>query len=203
MIALYKTAQGLQEFCLQRQWKFCFIGGLAVLRWGQIRVTKDVDMTLLTGFGGEETYVDQVIERYRLRPVCSRDFALANRVLLVEDKEGIPVDIALGAIPFEERAIERSSLWEAENGLFLRTCSAEDLVVHKCFANRDIDWSDVENILARQGRVLNLEQVREELRPLAVLKPEAPILESLERKIGRQARPFTKTNAVNPGSERS
>ena len=192
MTALFKTAQRLQEFCLKRRWKFCFIGGVAVLRWGQIRVTKDVDMTLLTGFGDEEAFVDEVMAHYKIRAVGGRDFALKNRVLLVEDETGVPVDIALGAIPFEERSIDRSTLWEADTGLFLRTCSAEDLLVHKCFANRDIDWSDVENILARQANRINFAQLEAELKPLAQLKSEAPILATLARKIQGQNAPFTR-----------
>jgi len=191
MIALYRTAQRLQEFCLAREWNFCFIGGLAVLRWGQIRVTKDVDMTLLTGFGSEENFVDQITANFKFRPVCNREFALRNRVLF-QDETGVAVDIALGAIPFEQRSIQRSTLWEADSNLFLRTCSAEDLLVYKRFANRDLDWADVENILARQTNNLDLAQVRAELKPLAELKPEAPILESLERRIRRQSEPFTR-----------
>jgi hypothetical protein len=46
------------------------------------------------------------------------------------------MDIALGAMPFEERTIERSSLAELVPSAILRTCSAEDLIVHKAFAGR-------------------------------------------------------------------
>jgi len=54
------TAAGeIQQFCQQRDWRFCFIGGVAVQRWGQPRLTQDVDLTLLTGFGGEEKFTDE------------------------------------------------------------------------------------------------------------------------------------------------
>ena len=34
------TAAGeIQQFCQQRDWRFCFIGGVAVQRWGQPRLT--------------------------------------------------------------------------------------------------------------------------------------------------------------------
>lgn len=52
------AAQQIQSLCEERGWRFCFIGGVAVQRWGQPRVTQDVDLTLLTGFGGQEAYVD-------------------------------------------------------------------------------------------------------------------------------------------------
>ena len=34
--------------------EFCFIGGLAVARWGEPRYTQDVDLTVLCPFGDEE-----------------------------------------------------------------------------------------------------------------------------------------------------
>jgi len=65
----------------------------------------------------------------------------------------------------------------------LITCSAEDLIVHKAFAGRDLDWGDVERILIRQRGKLNLPQIRTELKPLLDLKGELEALEKLEQKI--------------------
>jgi hypothetical protein len=58
----------------------------------------------------------------------AREFALRYRVLLVRTHGGVDVDIALGALPFEERSVERSSKWEWTPGQSLTTCSAEDLI---------------------------------------------------------------------------
>lgn len=193
MNEIFTTAGEVQEFCQQRHWKFCIIGGVAVHRWGEIRATNDVDITLLTGFGGEALFIDEWLKHYQLRSPCrDREFALRNRVLLLSNRRGTPVDIALGAFEFEERSIQRSTPWQARAGFFLRTCSAEDLLVYKCFANRDRDWVDVEGILARQWGKLNLELMRAELRPLAKLKEEPQILERLEQKIAHAGKPFTR-----------
>jgi hypothetical protein len=202
MTELYKTAAEMQEFFRQRDWKFCIIGGVAVLRWGQIRATKDVDITLLTGFGREEFFVDELLKACRLRPPCDRESALMNRVILLIDSHGVPVDVALGAIPFEERSIARSSLWEAEPNLFLRTCSAEDLLVHKCFASRNLDWGDVEGILARQADRLNLGLVRRELRPLVEAKEAPGILEHFDQLVMRHKQPFTRIKPAKPRKKR-
>jgi hypothetical protein len=51
---LFEVARQLQEFCDSRGWRSCFIGGLAVQRWGEPRVTRDADLTVLAGFGHEE-----------------------------------------------------------------------------------------------------------------------------------------------------
>jgi hypothetical protein len=199
MTDLYLAALDVQRLCEQQGWPFCIIGGIAVQRWGEVRFTEDVDLTLFTGFGGEEHFLDFWLKHYRLRSSCSRETALSNRVLLLANSRGVPIDIALGAIDFERRSIERSSLWQIPEGAALRTCSAEDLLVHKCFASRDRDWIDVDGILARQKGGLNLELVRKELKPLVDLKEEPQIIKRLEEKIIRNSQPFTR---IQPAKRR-
>jgi hypothetical protein len=62
-----RAAAALQAVCLAEGWRFCFIGGLAVQRWGEPRETVDVDLTLLTGFDGEARFVSLLIERFEPR----------------------------------------------------------------------------------------------------------------------------------------
>ena len=52
---LLAAALELQEFCIGRAWRFCFIGGLAVQHWGEARVTRDADLELFTGIGDESS----------------------------------------------------------------------------------------------------------------------------------------------------
>ena len=61
MNPLHEAAAEIQASFAERSWSFCFIGGLAVQRWGEPRTTQDVDATLLTGFGNEEIYVDALL----------------------------------------------------------------------------------------------------------------------------------------------
>ena len=181
MSDILQAAAELQDFCTRQQWRFCFIGGIAVQRWSEPRFTHDADLTLLTGFGGEEDYVDNLLKQFEPRSAGEREFALRNRVLRLTSSNGVPLDLALGAFPFEERSIERASPWKArEPDLCLITCSAEDLVVHKAFAARGQDWLDVERLVTRWGRKLNVEQIWTELRPLVELKEEPEILVKLQ-----------------------
>jgi hypothetical protein len=172
---IFAAALEIQEFCVARQFRFCFIGGLAVQRWGEPRLTVDVDLTLLTGFGAEESFVDALLGAFRVRRADARAFALRYRVLLLESSGSIPLDISLGAMPFEERTVARASGFEVETGSSLTTCSAEDLIVHKVFADRAQDWLDVEGIAIRQSGRLDEALIGAELRPLLALKgtPEA------------------------------
>jgi len=177
---IFRAAADIQRFCDDQGWRFCFIGALAVIRWGEPRLTQDVDLTVLTGFGGEERYVDALLRRYAPRREDARRFALQYRVVLLESG-AVPVDIALGAMPFEEHAVERATAWQLPDGAAIRTCSAEDSIVFKTFAGRDKDWLDVEGIIVRQGQRLDTELIIEELGPLLDLKGTTEDLARLQR----------------------
>jgi hypothetical protein len=163
----------------------CVIGGVALQRWGEPRYTADVDLAVLVEAGQEAAVTQNLLARLQPRIADAMDFAARARVILARSPSGVGIDIVLAGLPYETRVAERSSLWHLDAGARLRTCSAEDLLVMKSFAARDKDWADVTSILERQGRRLDLELVRRELRPLLVAK-EAPELElELERRIAR------------------
>lgn len=109
MNPVHAAALELQRFCLLQEWKFCFIGGLAVQRWGEPRLTLDVDLSLLTGFGNEAAYVDALLTRFKARIPDAHAFALETRVLLLRADNEIPLDVALAAMPFEARAVHRAT----------------------------------------------------------------------------------------------
>ncbi len=180
MTELVESAKRIQEFIESRGWQFCFIGGIAVQRWGEVRLTRDIDLTLLTGFGREEGFVDELLSRFHPRLDQMKEFALKNRVLLLEDGL-VPFDVSLGGFPFEESAVQRATLFEYMENVFLRTCSAEDLIVFKAFAARGIDWNDVRGIIIRQGKKLNWPYIRKWLAPLLELKESPESMTTLER----------------------
>jgi hypothetical protein len=138
-------------------------------------------MALLTGFGGEERFVDPLLAHYAARRPDARQFALQRRVLLIQDSAAIPLDVSLAALPFEARVIERSSAFAFAPDALLRTCSAEDLVVLKAFADRPQDWLDVAGIIVRQGPALDRPSIIEELDRLLELKEDASPMASLEK----------------------
>ncbi len=179
MIDLFDAAKELQEFFFTRKWKFCFIGGLALQRWGEPRVTQDVDCTLFTGFGKEEAYVSELTEHFAARINNAEQFALANRVLLLQSESGIGIDIALGGLTYEMDVVNRASDFEFLPSVVLRTCSAEDLIILKAFADRTRDWADIEGILLRSGADLEWKLVYSELQPLCELKECPRIVERL------------------------
>ena len=181
MNELIRAAADLQAICESHHWNYCFIGGLAVQRWGEPRETVDVDLTLLTGFGDEQRFVKVLMEAFEARIDQAAQFASVNRVLLLRAASGVGLDIALGGLPFEALAVSRSSLFTFPPDVPLRVCSAEDLLVLKAFADRPKDWLDIEGILIRQADHLDWRYVRAQLEPLAELKDAPELVDKLER----------------------
>ncbi len=182
MNELIRVAADVQGFCESRRWRFCFIGGLALQRWGEPRETIDVDLTLLTGFGGEDAFIQALLGRYEGRVDDAAGFAKINRVLLLRSGSGVGIDIALGGLPFEESVIARASRFPFPGHIPLLTCSAEDLIVLKAFAARGRDWVDIEGIIVRQAGVLDWRYIDGQLGPLAALKDAPEILTDLARR---------------------
>ena len=146
--------------------------------WGEQRLTKDVDLTLLAGFGNEEIYIYELLANYSTRIAEAKEFALRNRVLLLQ-ADGIGIDISLVAFPFEEMMIARAQYQIYLPGIELRVCSAEDLIVLKAFAARGKDWTDSESVLVKQKK-LDWNYINEQLEPPVELKEEPEILTKLD-----------------------
>lgn len=179
---VFQAAAKLQAFCEAQKWRYCFIGGLALLRWGEPRETVDADLTLITGFGNELPYINSLLNNFAPRVSKAVDFAIANRVLLLRTDFGVGLDIALGALPFEESAVQRGSNFEFPGQIVLKTCSAEDLIVMKTIASRTKDWLDIEGIITRQSGRLNWNYIESQLLPLIALKEEPAIWDELVRR---------------------
>ncbi len=180
MTSLYEAAAGLQELCEAEGWSYCFIGGLAVQRWGEPRETVDVDLTLLAAFGDESRYITRLLGAFDARIEDAAEFARTNRVLLLRAPSGVGLDIALGGLPFEASVVARATPFVFPPNVSLRTCSSEDLVVLKAFADRPKDWVDVEGILIRQAAHLDWHYIRAQLAPLVELKEMPEILDTLD-----------------------
>ena len=83
MNTLLQAGARVQRVCEDLGWQFCFIGGVANFRWGTPRLTNDLDLTLLTGFGEEAPYIETLVARYEGRIADAAAFARQHRVLLL------------------------------------------------------------------------------------------------------------------------
>lgn len=187
MNPLFEAGLEIQLFIQSKGWSFCFIGGLTVIRWGEPRMTQDIDLSLFTGFGGELVFIDELLEHFSTRIESAKEFALKNRVLLITASNGVSVDLALAGLPFEEKMMQRASSFAFDDNCLLTTCSAEDLVILKAFAARAQDWLDVEGIIVRQGEKLDRDYILQQLTPLCQVKESPEIISHLEKMFAKGA----------------
>jgi hypothetical protein len=177
---LISTALALQESLDGKEIPFCFIGGLAVQHWGQPRFTADIDATIFVGFGNERNLARQLLTEYRGRIEDALEFAVLNRVLLIEDSQGHPIDLCLGGMPYENEMIGRATYERVSRTQSpVKLCSPSDLVILKTFAGRPQDWIDVRSILVRTGNQLDWKLIQGELEYLLDLKEELQSLDEL------------------------
>ncbi len=182
MFKLFEGAAEIQKWLILNEVPFCFIGGIANIRWGEIRTTNDVDLTVLCGFGNEEAISKVLLEKFQSRISDPIPFAINQRVLLLLTSDGIPIDVALSGLDFEEDMIKRASNFEISPGIKILTCSAEDLIITKAFANRPKDIQDIESIISRQQKKLDRQYIFETLEPLAELKGDKSIVSQLKKR---------------------
>lgn len=186
MNALIDAAVAVQHVLDDAGIAFCFIGGFAAQRHAEPRVTRDVDLAVLTGLGNEIRVIDVLMGAFPARRSDARAFAERYRVLLLRTPAGVGIDATLTALPFESEMIARSSLFEFAPGIRLRTCSAEDLLIMKIFAGRPIDWRDVEMVLRRyRPEQLDLAFVKTTVAPLLAAKDDTQSISEFERLLAK------------------
>ncbi|RMF93129.1 MAG: hypothetical protein D6736_02245 [Nitrospinota bacterium] len=156
-----RAAIEVARFLEEQEVRYFMIGGLALQHWGEPRLTRDVDVTVLVDPEDLESFVDRVLERFSPRIADTKPFALRHRVLLIATDQGVPVDISLGIPGYEEEAFARAVWVKFPAGEKLRLVSPEDLIIHKCVAGRPRDAEDVESILIRQRLRVDLDTIRQ------------------------------------------
>ncbi|HET7875892.1 MAG TPA: hypothetical protein VFN71_10235 [Methylomirabilota bacterium] len=161
-----EAAWRLHLFFTARRVPYVIIGGIAVQRWGQPRLTRDVDLTILLPPGREEGVLREIVGAFPPRIDGAVDFALKHRVLPISVPEGSEADISLGLPGYEEHAMARAIEYDLGDGRRVRLCSAEDLIIHKALAGPPQDLLDIEGIVARQGGALDVAYLRRWLEEL-------------------------------------
>jgi hypothetical protein len=153
---------------------------MVVSRWGQPRATTDTDFSALAPYGDEAQVLDALLAKFQPRRPDARTFAAVSRVLLLVSDEGVGIDVALAAFPFELEAIDRATSWRLDERVALRTCLAEHLVVYKLVAARPQDLIDMQSIVRRQGKRLDVDCIRCWGREFAELKEDPDLLRPFE-----------------------
>lgn len=128
---------------------YMVIGGQAVLRYGEARLTRDIDLTL-----GVD--IDRLADVLSVTAACGFEvlvdpepFVRETMVLPCRDPgSGIRLDLVFSFSPYEREAIARArpvTIGATPVGF----AAVEDLVIHKIIAGRPRDLEDVRGILLK------------------------------------------------------
>jgi hypothetical protein len=163
------------------------IGGVAVSMLSKPRTTKDVDAVVW--LPDHEAWPAFLLsgKPHGIVPRIPKalDFALGSRVLLLHhEASGVPIDLSMGALAFEENAVRRAVL-TAVGDLRVPLPVPEDLLVMKAVAHRARDIADIESIL-RVHPVVDEAWLLSTVREFAEALDSPEILTDLVRLLGER-----------------
>jgi predicted nucleotidyltransferase len=138
---------------------YAVIGGLAAIRHGSTRTTRDVDLLLSVPRVSLPALLDRLqaagftMDRDRTIRELTADHL--SRIAY----RGVPIDLLEPVLPVFAETLRRAGRARIAD-TDLRLATAEDVIVHKLIAFRDRDREDIRGIHAVQGDKLDLEYVR-------------------------------------------
>lgn|SRR3989338_4121986 len=144
----------------QNKISYMIIGGQAVLLYGSVRLTKDIDITLGVDTDKFET-IKRLCQEMGLKFLSDapKEFALETKVLPVEDAEsGIRVDFIFSFSLYEQQAFKRVNQVLIDK-YPVKFASAEDIIIHKMLAGRAVDKMDVKHILLKHQKTLDMDYI--------------------------------------------
>lgn len=177
-VALLSIARFLESRALP----YMVIGGMANAVWGVPRATLDVDVSVWAPPGPPEELLRAFAGPFRVLPKDPPRFVAETRVLPVETRDGVRVDVIFALLPFEEEAIQRAVVREV-SGQPVRFCTAEDLVLLKIVSERPRDQEDVRQILARQAAHLDRDYLDPRVEELAFLLERPELADDYRRQL--------------------
>jgi predicted nucleotidyltransferase len=182
MTPQFEAAWEICNFLQQHQIRHAVIGGIAVQYWGEPRFTHDVDLSIATPLEeGSGPLVELITRHFASRVDNPLDFARQTRMLLIAAPNGIFVDISLALPGYEDDVFKRAIVYTLEANKTIQLCSAEDLIIHKAVAGRPQDITDMEGIILRQKRKLDITYIRDWLTQFAEILGNPEIEARFER----------------------
>ena len=155
---------------------FMLIGGLAVVAHGVPRPTDDLDATAWApGLDLDDLIAALAASDVVGRIPDMREFAAQTQVLLLRHApSGIPIEVALAWLPFEEEALQRAVRLRI-GGVPWPTATVDDLIIYKALAWRDRDRIDVQRLLRVVGHRVGRQRI------LRIVQQLAEAIEAPER----------------------
>lgn len=159
---------------------YAVIGGLAVMVYGEPRMTMDIDVAMSFDSGKVGSFLTAA-KRFGFSPIPGKieSFVKQNGFLPLKFKKGNVVgkcDLILAQSDLDRAAIKRARFKKA-GVLKVKFISPEDLVLHKITSDRPRDLEDLRGILWRQRGKLDVEYILFWLKQISKVNHRPDILE--------------------------
>jgi len=161
--------QALSNACSAVNVQWMLIGGMAVIARGAPRTTEDVDATVFApGLDVDRFLAACQVHRIAPRRPDVREMALQAHILLLQHTDsGVELDVSLAWLGFEQEAIGRAQPVDFGRGQQVPVVRVDDLIVYKAVAWRDVDRKDIERLLLRHAKTVDLVTVRAQVKAFA------------------------------------
>ena len=152
---------------------YMVIGGLANAVWGQPRATLDIDVTIAADTSEASRIAAGLEPWFEVLVSNLESFVGETRVLPLESRSKVRVDLIFGLLPFEREAVARAKPVPVAR-TEIRFCTPEDLILLKIISKRDRDRADVRGIVSRRLSELDLDYLEPRIEELSELlsRPE-------------------------------
>jgi hypothetical protein len=156
------------------------IGGLANAVWGEPRATLDIDVTISADTSESSRIATLLESDFRALVSDPEAFVEETRVLPLESRMGVRVDLIFGLLPFEREAVQRARPVPVADRE-IRFCTPEDLILLKIISRREKDQADAQAILRRRFSELDLDYLEPRIEELSELLSRPEILQTWDR----------------------
>lgn len=141
---------------------YMVIGGQAILIYGIVRSTRDIDITVGVGTDKLADMLD-ICRQTGLDVLCENpeDFARDTMVLpAIDSKSRVRIDFMFSFSRYEETALKRAET-KNRDGYPVKFASLEDIIVHKVVSGRAVDMEDIRGLLAKSEKAVDFSYIRQ------------------------------------------
>lgn len=169
-IALEKEMAALARFFKAAKIKYAVLGGIAVLLYGEPRLTMDIDVNISI----DKSKIDEFLKigrKYGFYPIPKNigSFVKKTGVIPMKFRKGKitgKCDVIIAENPIEFSALERA-VTKKIGSVKIKVITPEDLIIHKITSSRPRDIEDLEGVIARQKGELDIKYIKLWLKKIA------------------------------------
>lgn len=181
MNLIVESIHEIDNWLMNRRIDHFFVGGLAVQHWGIPDMQAQIEVCVAIDRDGWPLLVQDLLKDFSERTGCAEDHAAKWYLLPLYSGNAFPLDVSLALPLYQNEVIQDIKHIEIAPETMIPVCSAEDLIVYEMVVGVSPQRDRVEGIIARQGKNLRTDVVRERLQVLGDRLEEPGLLKEFER----------------------